>query len=260
MTTYLPTVRWLMASVCALALFGCAPDSEPVSDAWNAADLAAALSSADRSEADVARDEARKPAEVLVFAGIEPGMTLMDVMAAGGWYTEVLAVAAGPEGTVYAENPPWLIEAMDGRVVQALEKRLADNRLPNVIRADEGLDNGAIKPGSVDVALSALNIHDTYDKFGRDAALKQMTQVYTALKPGGVFVLIDHSGKAGLNNKQLHRIEQHIMESIAKDAGFTLEAEGQMLKHPEDDLTQMVFAKDLRGFTDRFVLKLRKAN
>jgi len=247
-------VRSLMILTCVLALSGCATES----NAWTVTDLAAALSGGDRSEADMARDEARKPAEVLVFAGVEPGMTVMDVMAAGGWYTEVLAIAVGPEGAVYAENPPWLIGAMGGRVVQALEKRLADNRLPNVIRADEGLEKGSIEAGSIDVALSALNLHDSYDKYGREAALEQMKQIYNALKPGGVFVLIDHSGKAGLDNKQLHRIEQPIMESIARDAGFTVEAAGQMLKHPEDDLTQMVFAKGLRGNTDRFVLKLRK--
>jgi len=248
------TVRWLMIVVCGLALSGC----KATSNAWTAPDLVTALSSADRSDADMARDEARKPVEVLVFAGIELGMTALDVMAGGGWYTEVIATAVGPEGTVYAENPSWLIEAMGGRVVQALEKRLADNRLPNVIRADEGLDKGSIEAGSVDIALSALNLHDTYDRFGRNAALVQMTQIYNVLKPGGVFVLIDHSGKADLNNKQLHRIEQHIMEGIAQDAGFTLEAEGQMLRHPEDDLTKMVFSKGLRGYTDRFVLKLRK--
>ncbi len=254
MTTHMHAVRRLMILVCVLVLSGCTTSS----NVWTTPDLVAVLSSGDRSDADMARDEARKPAEVLVFAGVEPGMTVLDVMAAGGWYSEVIATAVGPEGTVYAENPSWLIDGMGGRVVQALEKRLADNRLPNVIRADEGLDKGTIEAGSVDIALSALNMHDTYDQFGRNAALEQMTRIYTTLKPGGVFILIDHSGKAGLNNKQLHRIEQHIIEGIAKDAGFILEAEGQMLRHPEDDLTKMVFAKGLRGYTDRFVLKLRK--
>ncbi len=256
MISHVQTVRWLLVGISTLILLGWAT----ASSAWDAADLSVALSSAERSETDKGRDEARKPAEVIVFAGVEPGMAVLDVMAASGWYSEVLATAVGVEGTVYADNPLWLIEAMDGRVVQGLEKRLADNRLPNVIRADQGLEKGTIKAGSIDIALTALNMHDTYDQFGHDATLEQMAQIYTALKPGGVFVLIDHSGKAGLNNKQLHRIEQHIMEGIAKEAGFTLEAEGQMLKHPEDDLTKMVFAKGLRGNTDRFVLKLRKGD
>ncbi|MAF83250.1 MAG: SAM-dependent methyltransferase [Gammaproteobacteria bacterium] len=252
MTTHLNTVRTLMIMVCTLVLSG------GTANAWTVDDLSSALSNATRSAPDMARDEARKPAAVLVFAGVEPGMSVLDVMSAGGWYSEVLATAVGPDGTVYAENPAWLIEAMEGRVVKALASRLADNRLPNVVRVDEGLDKGTIAAGSIDIALTALNMHDTFDRFGRNATLEQMSQIYTALKPGGIFILIDHSGKAGPNNKQLHRIEQHIMEGIALEAGFTLEAKGQMLKHPEDDLTKMVFAKGLRGNTDRFVLKLRK--
>ncbi len=211
-----------------------------------------------RSDADRSRDAARKPAEVLAFAGLEPGMTVIDVMAASGWYTEVLSVAVGPQGVVYAENPAWLLQAMNGASDKALTKRLDNGRLINVVRADEGLDKQLVPAGSADMALTALNYHDTYFMAGEAAAASQMQQVYAALKPGGVFILIDHSGKDGLDNAKLHRIPQGIVEGLARDAGFVIEAEGQMLKHPEDDLTQMVFGRDIRGNTDRFVLKLRK--
>ncbi|HHQ15153.1 MAG TPA: hypothetical protein ENK16_08980, partial [Chromatiales bacterium] len=145
----------------------------------------AQMASAERSDADKARDAARKPAEVIAFAGVKPGMTVVDVMAATGWYTEVLSEAVGPEGTVYAENPQWLVEAMGGRMIQGLEKRLAGDRLPNVIRADNGLTSGLIKPNSVDVALTALNIHDTYYRDGEEATVELMKQVKNVLKPGG---------------------------------------------------------------------------
>lgn len=223
---------------------------------WTADELRTALTESSRADADKSRDADRKPAEVLVFGGVEPGMTVLDVMAASGWYTEVLSVAVGPAGTVYAENPEWLLNAMNGAPSKALGERLADGRLANVKRTDQGLQTGSIPPGSADVALTALNFHDTYDREGREAAVTQLRQVLAALKPGGVFILIDHSGKAGEENAKLHRIEESLVRDMAAEAGFTVAGEGGMLRHPEDDLTQMVFAKDIRGKTDRFVLKL----
>ena len=213
---------------------------------------------ANRPAADRERDAGRKPAEVLAFAGVAPGMTVMDVMAASGWYTEVLSAAVGPEGVVYSENPRWLLNAMNGAPDKALTERLEGGRLINVVRADAGLEDGLIPAGSVDVALTALNYHDTYYMSGEAAAAAQMRAVYQALKPGGVFILIDHAGKAGMDNAKLHRMEQATAEALARDAGFTVDARGQMLRNPDDDLSKMVFAKDLRGKTDRFVLKLRK--
>ena len=218
----------------------------------------AQLASAERSDADKSRDAARKPAEVIAFAGVKPGMTVVDVMAATGWYTEVLSEAVGPEGTVYAENPQWLVEAMGGRMIQGLEKRLAGDRLPNVIRADNGLTSGLIKPNSVDVALTALNIHDTYYRDGEEATVELMKQVKNVLKPGGVFIVIDHIGNPDGDNAKLHRIPEQIVKDLAVKAGFEIAGEGDMLRHPEDDHTKMVFAKGMRGNTDRFVLKLRK--
>ncbi len=220
--------------------------------------IAAQAASAERSDADKARDAARKPAEVIAFAGVKPGMTVLDVMAATGWYTEVLSEAVGPEGTVYAENPQWLVEAMGGRMIQGLEKRLADDRLPNVIRADNGLTNGLIKPNSVDVALTALNIHDTYYRDGEEATVELLKQVKKVLKPGGVFIVIDHIGNPDGDNAKLHRIPEQIVKNLAVKAGFEIAGESDILRHPEDDHTKMVFAKGMRGNTDRFVLKLRK--
>ncbi len=227
--------------------------------AWTVDELAATLQSADRSEADKARDVDRKPADVLVFAGVESGMTVLDVMASGGWYTEVLSVAVGPKGTVYAENPGWLLEAMNGAPAKALTKRLADGRLPNVIRADRGLEQNKIPPGSVDIALTALNFHDTYDRFGRAAAVEQLRQIATTLKPDGMLILIDHAGLPDQDNARLHRIVPGLVRDMVREAGYEIIAEGDMLRHPEDDKTKMVFAKGIRGKTDRFVLKLKPA-
>jgi len=224
-----------------------------------AADMAALLEASGRPAEDRARDEARKPAEVVAFSAVEPGMTVLDVMAASGWYSEVFAVAVGEKGKVIAQNPSFMLEYMDGRNDKLLSARLADDRLPNVMRVDATLSASKIEDGSIDIAFTALNFHDTYFMAGDEAALVLLASIRDVLKPEGVLVLIDHNGKPDMDNEKLHRIPRQTVLDVAKRAGFELAAEGDMLAHPEDDGTQMVFAKDMRGKTDRFVLKFRKA-
>lgn len=224
---------------------------------WSVTGLAAALDTPTRPQADRDRDAARKPAQVMVFAGIEPGMTVLDVMAASGWYTEVLSVAVGPEGTVYAQNLQTMLEFRDGAIDKGLAARLAGNRLPNVVRADGGLSEADIEPGSVDLAFTALNLHDTYNFRGAEAVTAVLQDINRLLKPGGVLVLIDHAGNPDQDNTRLHRIEKQIVLDLVTGAGFVVEGDSDLLAHPEDDRTQMVFSS-IRGKTDRFLLKLRK--
>ena len=126
-----------------------------------AATLAAALASADRPAEDKARDADRKPAELMQFFGVKPGMTTVDIIALGGYVTEVLSVAVGPKGKVYAQNPPIALQLRDGMYAKAITERLANNRLPNVVRVDGDLPASSQIPlGSVDVAITAMNYHD----------------------------------------------------------------------------------------------------
>lgn len=224
-------------------------------DTWSAADLAAALDNPTRTEADKGRDAARRPADVLAFIGVEPGMTVLDIAASAGWYTEVLSIAVGEGGTVYSQNSLAALERRDGANDKALTTRLGDDRLPNVVRADGEIS--AIEPGSIDVAFTALNFHDTYNFSGAEAAAALLAEIYAVLKPGGVLGFIDHAGDPEQNNTKLHRIPKQIVMEIAAESGFVVEAESDVLAHPEDDRTEMVFGK-IRGKTDRFVLKLRK--
>ena len=232
------------------------PMPEPVAEP--PADLRSLLASDSRSAEDRARDAGRKPADVVEFLGIESGMRVIDVIAAGGYYTEVLALAVGPEGHVVAQNPQAVLEFREGANEKAISARLADNRLPNVSRVNGNFDAVPTDDGQFDAAITALNFHDLYNGRGPEVALAALQAIHGLLKPGGVFGLIDHAGVADADNAALHRIEKSLAIETAEAAGFVVEGDSDLLANPDDDHTQGVFAEGLRGNTDRFVLKLRK--
>jgi predicted methyltransferase len=217
----------------------------------------ALAAAATRSEEDAARDAGRKPAEVLEFLGVEPGMDVIDLMAAGGWYSEVLSIAVGDTGSVAAQNSPLILSFRDGAYGVALSERIGD-RLANVTRVDSSWAELGASGAQYDFALSALNLHDAYYLESPEAAAEMLTAVYTVLKPGGVFGVIDHAGSPDSPNNELHRIDKAIVVELATAAGFTVEDESDMLANSEDDHTQNVFSEGIRGKTDRFLLKLRK--
>lgn len=217
--------------------------------------LAQVLTDSSRPDADKARDAGRKPADVLTFLGIGAGMTVMDVIAAGGYYTEVLSVAVGESGRVYSQNPPAVLRFRDGANDKALTARLADDRLPNVVRVDAEITDTGVAPGSLDAAITALNLHDIYNR-DPDAAVGLLTAIRGLLKPGGVLGVIDHQGNTDADNASLHRMQKSQAIAAAKAAGFEVAEESDLLANPDDDHTQAVFAPDIRGKTDRFLLKL----
>lgn len=219
--------------------------------------LAERLASPERPQEDRARDAGRKPAEVLSFLGIEPGMTVIDLIAAGGYYTEVLSIAVGSSGRVYAQNPEFVLRFREGRNDKALTARLAGDRLPNVVRLDQEISQVALEPGSIDAAITALNYHDIHNRSGPEAAAAFLRAVWGLLKPGAVLGIVDHSGGVG-DDEELHRIDQRVVEQAALAAGYEIAGRSDVLRNPEDDRTGSVFAPGLRGRTDRFVLKLRK--
>ena len=201
-------------------------------------DLAAQLAVADRPETDKERDAGRKPAEVVLFLGIEAGMQVIDLIAAGGYYTEVLSVAVGPKGTVHAQNPDFVLKFRDGANDKAmtgrLAGRLAGDRLPNVERLDRAVAELGLAPASIDAALTALNFHDIYNGRGAEAANAFLAEVLKILKPGGVLGIVDHSGGVG-DDDELHRIDQAIVEKAVLAAGFEIVARSDLLRNPADD-------------------------
>lgn len=221
------------------------------------ADLAADLASPDRPQEDRDRDAGRKPAEVLAFLGIEPGMTVMDLIAAGGYYTEVLSRAVGPTGKVFAQNPPVVLEFRDGANDKAMTQRLADGRLSNVERVDQDLVDVELPAGSLDAAITALNFHDVLQNGGEAAAAGMLAKVKELLKPGGVLGVVDHVGVAGNDNAELHRLDMEAGVPILEAAGFDI-ASSDLLRNPEDDHSLLVFDPTIRGQTDRVLYKLTK--
>jgi predicted methyltransferase len=218
-----------------------------------AARMRAALAAPDRPAENKARDADRKPIEVVQFFGIATGDTVVDMIAAGGWFTEVLSAAVGPSGKVFSQNPPFLVQ-------QEAETALHE-RLGNVVAVHTSLTEA--QATNVDAIVTAQNLHDVYngynDQVGGEApAVDLVKALYAALKPGGVLGVIDHVGVAGQDNKALHRIELQQARDVLTKAGFAIEAESSLLANAADDHMKHVFDPSLRGKTDQFVIRARK--
>ena len=214
-----------------------------------------AVAAPGRPDEDVERDEDRKPAEVLSFFGIKPGMVVADLMAGRGYYTEILSRLVGPTGHVYAHNNPFVDQRF---AKQPLADRLARMGSSNVEITVQELDQLSF-PRPLDAAMMVLFYHDTYwQKVDRKAMNKA---IFDALRPGGTFGVIDHLAPVGTGSsvvETLHRIEKEMVLAEILAAGFVLEAESDILRHPDDDRSKNVFDESLRGKTDRFVLRFRK--
>jgi len=210
----------------------------------------------DRPETDAVRDAGRQPFAVLEFLGLQAGGTALDVIAAGGYYTEVMSSVVGADGVVYAQNPARVLRLFEGRNDRAMTDRLAGNRLPNVHRLDREMSDLGILDASVDVAITALNFHDVYN-ISPDGAQAMLASIRQVLKPGGVLGIVDHVGNAGADNAALHRIEPALVIAAGEAAGFSVES-SDLLANAADDHTETPFAPGIRGKTDRFVLKLTK--
>ena len=212
--------------------------------------LQQAMASPDRPAQDKTRDANRKAPEILQFMGVREGDTVLDVIAMGGWYTEVLSYAVGDSGKVYMQNNPIPITE---RSADERNERLS--RLSNVENWIGSIAD--IPPNSIDFTMTALNFHDVYNRSATDAD-NMLKGVLRALKPGGVLAILDHEGTEGADNPTLHRVAFEDAVKAAVDAGFALVGTSDLLENPEDDHTLAPFDPSMERRTDRFVLKLEK--
>ncbi len=219
--------------------------------------LRAIVAAPDRDDKDRALDAGRHPAELLAFAGILPGMHVAELGAGGGYTTELLARAVGPTGVVYAENNKFILERF---AEKPWSSRLTKPVMKNVVRVDREFDD-PLPPEAkgLDAVFDVLFYHDTV-WMGTDRA-KMNQAVFAALKPGGAYVIVDHSGKdgSGLNDvKTTHRIDERAVKDEVTKAGFRLAGEADFLRNPGDtrDWNDAPgAAAERRGTSDRFVLK-----
>lgn len=202
-----------------------------------------------RTDQDRRMDAARHPAEFLPFTHVKPGMQVLDVAAGAGYTSQLMALSVGPTGMLWAQRT---------QPGEAINKRLADRPQANfvvVLRPFE--DPVPEQAGKLDLVTLVLNYHDiTYLPVDRE---KMNQRLFAALKPGGKYVIVDHSAKPGSDissGKTLHRIDRAIVVAEVKKAGFVLEAEGNFMRDPADTLE--VSSGDSKIPTDKFVLRFVK--
>lgn len=249
-----------LLAFAALGALAQAPPAEspPISNAQIPAAIANAVESSDRSPGDADLDAGRKPKQMLAFFGISPGMKVGDLFAGGGWLTELLARTVGRTGKVYSVNgdfPPRFKQ-----VEQDWRARLKKPALANVVAVQKPLastDLFGVPPGTLDAVLINLNYHDLV-ALGIDPDHVN-AEVFKALKPGGIYAIVDHSAENGSGTRDantLHRIDEQLVIAQVGKAGFKLVAKSSALRHPDDTRKWFVFHR--RGQTDRFILKFVK--
>jgi predicted methyltransferase len=217
-------------------------------------DFAALIAAPDRSDADRQADKRRDPLPFLAFAGLRPGMKVLDMGAGAGYSTELVARAVAPSGIVYAQNQPDFSE----RAKAALAARLATPAMKNSVSLSRLFDD----PLPADVHdLDAITFLFFYhDTTYMDVDRAQMDRkLFAALKPGGVLLIADHAAKAGADiavGKSLHRIDEDVVRGELESAGFKFVAAGDFWRHPED--TRDFSSMRPPNPVDEFVLKFQK--
>ena len=231
-------------------------------DSRDAGVYLSAVANEARTAADVARDAGRKPAEVLSFLHIEPGMTVLDMFSGGGYYSEILSYVVGEAGSVVAHSNKAYLKFVGEEFVA----RYAGGRLANVDLLMAENNKLRLEPNQFDAIIMGLSYHDTYwvnpdggwHEIDRD---KLLATLFAALQPGGILGITDHYAAEGTGTDsvpELHRIEKSVVIADLGAAGFELEAESDLLRNADDDHSKSVFAPEIRGQSDRFVLRFRK--
>jgi len=240
-----------IAAIIGLSLAGTSAFAQPEVPAA----ITAAVADADRPEADKARDGARKPAEIVAFAGVKPGDKVAEFLPGGGYYTRILAKTVGPEGHVYLLIPAAFAQRPGG--LDAINALAAQYGNVTVVATD--LTNFTL-PEPVDLAWTTENYHDMHNgPTPSFAGINEAT--FRALKPGGIYFVEDHSALPGSGTtatSTLHRIDPAAVIEEMTAAGFTLDAKSDLLANPDDPKTVGVRDPAVQGETEKFAMRFRK--
>jgi predicted methyltransferase len=241
--------KWLLALAFGLAMPGVAPaqSARPLPES-----IAAAVADPARAE-DAKIDDRRHGGEIVAFADVKPGSKVLELVPGGGYFTRILSGTVGPEGRVYAEMPTE-IENID-------RFKAVAEAYPNVVLQRHPAAAPAT-PELVDVAFTSQNYHDYPTPFLGNTDVGEVDRhVFAALKPGGLYIVIDHVAETGSGTRDtdtLHRIDPAFVRQQVEAAGFEFVGESFVLHNPADDHTLKVFDPAIRGHTDQFVYMFRK--
>jgi len=233
----------------------------PASADSNASIYEMAVASEARPDSDRARDTDRKPAAVLAFLGIEPDMTVLDMFTGGGYYAEIISGVVGEQGKVIAQSN----QAYLGFVGEAFKERFGSGHLTNVEVLMAENNELSLEADSLDAVMLVLSFHDLYHSDPENGWPKIdgpafLAELKKGLKPGGIIAVIDHYAETGApaeTGDTLHRIDPAIVLADMEAAGFVLDGQSELLRNPDDDHGKIVFAPEIRGKTDRFVMRFQ---
>src|SRR6516165_11963393 len=248
-----------MAMLIAVVTLGSAAIAMDNASNSNAATTAVADPS--RPDSDTSRDADRKPVQTLEFAGVKSGDTVADYVADTGYFTRLFASVVGSKGHVYAVEPTAFFK-FEHFVKAVAELQGYAVAHPTVTVTTAAALEGLKFPEKLDLFWISRNYHDLHDEFMGPVDIAAFNKaVYSALKPGGLYVILDHSAapSAPANvTETLHRIESSTVRREVEAAGFKFDSESSILANPADSRSARVFDATIRGHTDQFILKFRK--
>jgi predicted methyltransferase len=211
-----------------------------------------------QAQADALTDPALKGPDVIAFIGVKPGDKVADIVA--GRFVRALSQSVGPKGKLYAVMPAEVVKAHP-EVSGILHRLTSDPAYANVTVTQPPIDAPALPPG-LDAVFIRQNYHDLHDRFMGPADVAAFNRnVFAALKPGGVYVVLDHAATPGsglADTETKHRIDEAAVKSEVLAAGFKLDGESKILANPADDHSKFVFDPAIRGKTDQFLLRFKK--
>ncbi len=248
-------MRSIAFAVVSAIVVGCATAAPPAPTA-SSAYIVSAVSDAARPQADKDRDVNRKPAEMLAFADVKPGMTVGDMIPGGGYFTRLFSKAVGPKGVVYGiagaprEGQPAPLAAITGDKANYANVTVVTTDFQTIST-----------PTKLDLAWTSQNYHDLKNRPAPFDIAKFNKAVYDSLKPGGIYIVLDHSAKADAAadvTSKMHRIKEDTVKTEVLAAGFKLVGSSDAVRDPADTRETAVFDSNIRGKTDQFVLKFQK--